>query len=83
MRFAKMPDEAEETFTPAPAPVLHPAAPVKPQPPINAASSSDSSSDSSSESESSTDDLEEDRAMKLAELKEQVGSFMSVLMIDT
>lgn len=73
MRFAKMPDEPEEVFTPAPAPVLHPAAPVKPQPPIAAAaSSSDSSSDSSSESESSTDDSEEERAQRLAELKEQV-----------
>lgn len=72
MRFAKMPDEPEEVFTPAPAPVLHPAAPVKPQPPIAAPSSSDSSSDSSSESESSTDDSEEERAQRLAELKEQV-----------
>ncbi|XP_046690578.1 bromodomain-containing protein 4 isoform X3 [Silurus meridionalis] len=76
MRFAKMPDEAEEVFTPAPAPVLHPAlhpaAPVKPQPPIAAPSSSDSSSDSSSESESSTDDSEEERAQRLAELKEQL-----------
>lgn len=72
MRFAKMPDEPEEAFTPAPAPVLHPAAPVKPQPPIAAPSSSDSSSDSSSESESSTDDSEEERAQRLAELKEQV-----------
>ncbi|XP_062871455.1 bromodomain-containing protein 4 isoform X2 [Trichomycterus rosablanca] len=72
MRFAKMPDEPEEAFTPTPAPVLHPAAPVKPQPPINAASSSDSSSDSSSESESSTDDSEEERAQRLAELKEQL-----------
>ncbi|XP_060798545.1 bromodomain-containing protein 4 isoform X3 [Neoarius graeffei] len=72
MRFAKMPDEPEEVFTPAPAPVLHPAAPVKPQPPIAAASSSDSSSDSSSESESSTDDSEEERAQRLAELKEQL-----------
>lgn len=72
MRFAKMPDEPEEVFTPAPAPVLHPVAPVKPQPPIAAPSSSDSSSDSSSESESSTDDSEEERAQRLAELKEQV-----------
>lgn len=72
MRFAKMPDEPEETFTPAPAPVLHPAAPVKTQPPIGAPSSSDSSSDSSSESDSSTDDSEEERAQRLAELKEQV-----------
>lgn len=72
MRFAKMPDEPEEVFTPAPAPVLHPVAPVKPQPPIVAPSSSDSSSDSSSESESSTDDSEEERAQRLAELKEQV-----------
>ncbi|TTL72960.1 Bromodomain-containing protein 4 [Bagarius yarrelli] len=72
MRFAKMPDEPEEVFTPAPVPVLHPAAPVKPQPPIAAPSSSDSSSDSSSESESSTDDSEEERAQRLAELKEQL-----------
>ncbi|KAG7317303.1 hypothetical protein KOW79_019601 [Hemibagrus wyckioides] len=72
MRFAKMPDEPEEVFTPAPAPVLHPVAPVKPQPPIAAPSSSDSSSDSSSESESSTDDSEEERAQRLAELKEQL-----------
>ncbi|XP_007229120.3 bromodomain-containing protein 4 isoform X1 [Astyanax mexicanus] len=72
MRFAKMPDEPEETFTPAPAPVPHPTVPVKTQPPIPAPSSSDSSSDSSSESESSTDDSEEERAQRLAELKEQL-----------
>ncbi|XP_036423380.1 bromodomain-containing protein 4 isoform X2 [Colossoma macropomum] len=72
MRFAKMPDEPEETFTPAPAPVLHPAPPVKTQPPIGVPSSSDSSSDSSSESDSSTDDSEEERAQRLAELKEQL-----------
>ncbi|XP_076866111.1 bromodomain-containing protein 4 isoform X2 [Brachyhypopomus gauderio] len=72
MRFAKMPDEPEEVFTPTPAPALHPAAPVKTQPPMVAPSSSDSSSDSSSESESSTDDSEEERAQRLAELKEQL-----------
>ena len=78
MRFAKMPDEPEETFTPAPAPVLHPPPPVKTQPPIGVASSSDSSSDSSSESDSSTDDSEEERAQRLAELKEQVRKQRSV-----
>uniref|UniRef100_A0A8C1VVR1 Bromodomain containing 4 n=1 Tax=Cyprinus carpio TaxID=7962 RepID=A0A8C1VVR1_CYPCA len=71
MRFAKMPDEPEEMLAPAPAPVLHPA-PVKTQPPMGTASSSDSSSDSSSESESSTDDSEEERAQRLAELQEQL-----------
>lgn len=71
MRFAKMPDEPEETLAPAPAPILHPA-PVKTQPPIGPVSSSDSSSDSSSESDSSTDDSEEERAQRLAELQEQV-----------
>ncbi|XP_066530305.1 bromodomain-containing protein 4 isoform X3 [Hoplias malabaricus] len=65
MRFAKMPDEPEETFIPTPVPVQHPPPPVQ-------ASSSDSSSDSSSESESSTDDSEEERAQRLAELKEQL-----------
>ncbi|XP_059415404.1 bromodomain-containing protein 4 isoform X4 [Carassius carassius] len=71
MRFAKMPDEPEEMLAPAPAPVLHPA-PVKTQPPMGTASSSDSSSDSSSESDSSTDDSEEERAQRLAELQEQL-----------
>lgn len=71
MRFAKMPDELEELMAPTPAPVLHPA-PVKTQPPMGTASSSDSSSDSSSESDSSTDDSEEERAQRLAELQEQV-----------
>ncbi|XP_073799312.1 bromodomain-containing protein 4 isoform X2 [Danio rerio] len=71
MRFAKMPDEPEEMLAPAPAPVLHPA-PVKTQPVMATASSSDTSSDSSSESESSTDDSEEERAQRLAELQEQL-----------
>lgn len=90
MRFAKMPDEPEETLAPAPAPaLLQSSAPIiKAQPPPilnpassilgpassvkHPASSSDSSSDSSSESESSTNDLEEERAQRLAELQEQV-----------
>ncbi len=74
MRFAKMPDEPEEMLAPAPAPVLHPV-PVKTQPLMGTASSSDSSSDSSSESESSTDDSEEERAQRLAELQEQVSRY--------
>lgn len=90
MRFAKMPDEPEETLASAPAPaLLQSSAPIiKAQPPPilnpassilgpassvkHPASSSDSSSDSSSESESSTNDLEEERAQRLAELQEQV-----------
>lgn len=76
MRFAKMPDEPEDLMASAPAPVLHPA-PVKTQPPMGTASSSDSSSDSSSESESSTDDSEEERAQRLAELQEQVITLKS------
>ena len=71
MRFAKMPDEPQEMLASAPIPVLHPA-PIKPQPPMGPASSSDSSSDSSSESDSFTDDSEEERAQRLAELQEQV-----------
>uniref|UniRef100_A0A8C2G412 Bromodomain containing 4 n=1 Tax=Cyprinus carpio TaxID=7962 RepID=A0A8C2G412_CYPCA len=71
MRFAKMPDEPEEMLGPTSAPVLH-QAPVKTQPPMGTASSSDSSSDSSSESDSSTDDSEEERAQRLAELQEQL-----------
>lgn len=81
MRFAKMPDEPEELMAPAPAAVLHPA-PVKTQPPMGTASSSDSSSDSSSESESSTDDSEEERAQRLAELQEQVGIKSCLIQID-
>ncbi|KAL0992630.1 hypothetical protein UPYG_G00095980 [Umbra pygmaea] len=88
MRFAKMPDEPEETLITAPVPALLHSPLVKSQPPPilnpassnlgatssvkHPASSSDSSSDSSSESESSTDDSEEERAQRLAELQEQL-----------
>ncbi|XP_077575100.1 bromodomain-containing protein 4-like [Stigmatopora nigra] len=74
MRFAKMPDEPEET-TPVPTPssVLHPAPSTRqaPPPPLPPLISEDSSS-SLSESESSVGDSDHERQQRLAVLQEQL-----------
>ncbi|CAB1344216.1 unnamed protein product [Coregonus sp. 'balchen'] len=88
MRFAKMPDELEETAplnTPSPAinplptlhtlpvPALHPLpTPSARQPPAPRPPSSSDDSSSSSESESSEGGMEHERTQRLAELQEQV-----------
>lgn len=70
MRFAKMPDDPEES-TPVPAPSLplHPAPSIRQAPPPVV---SEDDSSSSSDSESSGGDSEQDRQQRLAELQEQV-----------
>lgn len=88
MRFAKMPDELEETaplpsppLKPIPSPALHPLpvptlhplpTPSAKQPPAPRPPSSSDDSSSSSESESSEGGLEHERTQRLAELQEQV-----------
>ncbi|XP_029546029.1 bromodomain-containing protein 4 [Salmo trutta] len=88
MRFAKMPDELEETaplpspalkpipspaLHPLPAPTLHPLpTPSAKQPPAPRPPSSSDDSSSSSESESSEGGLEHERTQRLAELQEQL-----------
>ncbi|KAM7394609.1 hypothetical protein PAMP_021400 [Pampus punctatissimus] len=71
MRFAKMPDEPEETApVPTPSSALHPAPSTRQAPPPSVVSEDDSSS--SSESESSAGDSEHERQHRLAELQEQL-----------
>ncbi|XP_045546674.1 bromodomain-containing protein 4 isoform X3 [Salmo salar] len=88
MRFAKMPDELEETaplpsppLKPIPSPALHPLpvptlhplpTPSAKQPPAPRPPSSSDDSSSSSESESSEGGLEHERTQRLAELQEQL-----------
>ncbi|XP_055763222.1 bromodomain-containing protein 4-like isoform X3 [Salvelinus fontinalis] len=88
MRFAKMPDELEETaplpspaLKPIPSPALHPLpvptlhplpTPSARQPPAPRPPSSSDDSSSSSESESSEGGLEHERTQRLAELQEQL-----------
>ncbi|XP_036413426.1 bromodomain-containing protein 3-like isoform X2 [Colossoma macropomum] len=67
MRFAKMPDEPEDTpAPPSPSPALH-HQPVKQQP-----TQAPPTSPSSDESESSDDGLDQERTQRLAELQEQL-----------
>ncbi|XP_077427299.1 bromodomain-containing protein 4-like isoform X2 [Vanacampus margaritifer] len=72
MRFAKMPDEPEETApVPTPSSVLHPAPSTRQAPPPPPVVSEDSSS-SMSESESSAGDSDQERQQKLVVLQEQL-----------